>query len=514
MTQTVEGAAAAPSTPAPAFGTGREQTTDLGPFVLGDGTRLPGLVVAWRHDGPPPGAAPQVVVVHALTGSADAAGDWWEPLIGPGRALDTRRVGVIGANLLGGRYGSTGPTAIDPRTGRAYGADFPAVSTRDQARAQWILLDALGIAEVALVVGGSLGGMVALEVALVRPDAVRHVMPIAAPAATGPMAVAWNHIQVELIERLGDDGLALARELAMTTYRSETDFDERFGRSTEPDGRPSIVNYLDYQGAKLVDRFDGDTYRILAGAMDRHDIGRCNDMVIGRRLDSLAHFLYCPAMLGHRFIRLRWYHNIHLIPERLFVAICDRYEARLLAVGDGGAEGDAEIAAGRTTYYDSDEEFEAAIRGRVRDRGGDWPSVPTAVAREWDNPDDAVYDVDTGEHLSEAERKAGWRPGGVQQLAANSQKSLLYAIMHRGGVETHKDPGKDVWVFDVTARRRVQQFVLKKEASSIQLSSDAQPLLYSIFIEGTDLDVYDAASGKLLRSVDHIGTSPTIMVTP
>jgi methylamine dehydrogenase heavy chain len=115
---------------------------------------------------------------------------------------------------------------------------------------------------------------------------------------------------------------------------------------------------------------------------------------------------------------------------------------------------------------------------------------------------------------SETERKAGWRPGGVQQLAVNSQKSLLYAIMHRGGAETHKDPGKDVWVFDVSARQRVQQFALKKLASSIQLSSDAQPLLYSIFIDGTDLDIYDAASGKLLRSVDHIGTSPTLLVAP
>jgi homoserine O-acetyltransferase len=273
MTQTGGGVAAAPPTVPPAFGSGRVETTALGPFVLGDGTRLPELVVAWRHDGPPPGQAPQVIVVHALTGSADAAGDWWEPLIGPGRALDTDRVGVLGANLLGGRYGSTGPTTIDPRTRRAFGHAFPLVSTRDQARVHWALLDALGITEIALVVGGSLGGMVALEVALVRPTAVRHVIPIAAPAATGPMAVAWNHIQVELIERLGDDGLALARELAMTTYRSETDFDERFGRSIEPDGRPSIVSYLDYQGAKLVDRFDGDTYRILAGAMDRHDIG-------------------------------------------------------------------------------------------------------------------------------------------------------------------------------------------------------------------------------------------------
>ena len=92
--------------------------------------------------------------------------------------------------------------------------------------------------------------MVALEVALARPAAVRHVMPIAAPAATGPMAVAWNHLQVELIDRLGLDGLALARQLAMTTYRSEADFDERFGRDVEPDGRPSIVSYLDHQGAQ------------------------------------------------------------------------------------------------------------------------------------------------------------------------------------------------------------------------------------------------------------------------
>jgi methylamine dehydrogenase heavy chain len=115
---------------------------------------------------------------------------------------------------------------------------------------------------------------------------------------------------------------------------------------------------------------------------------------------------------------------------------------------------------------------------------------------------------------SDAERKAGWRPGGLQQLAVNPQKSRLYAIMHRGGVETHKDPGKDVWVFDVSTRQRVQQIALKNLATSIQLSSDAQPLLYSISLDRTDLDIYDAASGKLLRSVDHVGTTPTVMVTP
>ena len=256
----------------PPTGTGRLESIGLGPFELHDGTELPGLTVSYRHDGPAPGTAPQVLVIHALTGSADAAGDWWEPLIGPGRALDTDRIGVLAANLLGGRYGTTGPTSLDARTGRPYGATFPDVSTRDQALAQWRLLDALGIERLDLVVGGSLGGMVALEVALERPRAVRTVMPIAAPAATGAMAVAWNHLQIELIDRLGVDGLALARELAMTTYRSEADFEERFGRRFESDGRPSIVSYLDYQGKKLTDRFDPATYRTLTGAMDRHDI--------------------------------------------------------------------------------------------------------------------------------------------------------------------------------------------------------------------------------------------------
>lgn len=115
---------------------------------------------------------------------------------------------------------------------------------------------------------------------------------------------------------------------------------------------------------------------------------------------------------------------------------------------------------------------------------------------------------------SDAERKAGWRPGGVQPLAIDTAKSRLYAIMHQGGIATHKDPGKDVWVFDVAARTRVQQFALKNLASAIQLSSDAHPLMYSIFIDSSDLDIYDASSGRLLRSVDHIGTSPTVMVTP
>ena len=114
---------------------------------------------------------------------------------------------------------------------------------------------------------------------------------------------------------------------------------------------------------------------------------------------------------------------------------------------------------------------------------------------------------------SDAERKAGWRPGGAQQLAVYAGKSRLYAIMHRGGLETHKEPGKDVWVYDVTTKQRVRQIPLKSLASSIQLSNDAQPLFYSLFSDDPNLDIYDA-DGKWLRTVAHVGTSPILMVTP
>ena len=263
-----------------------QQVAELGPFAPELGGAIESLVLAYRHDGPGPDA-PQALVIHALTGSADAAGDWWAPLIGPGLALDTDRVGVLCANLLGGRYGSTGPTSVDPATGAPYGASFPEVTARDEARTLWLLADSLGIERFALVTGGSLGGMVALEVALERPDRVDHVAPIAAPAATTGLALAWNHIQLELIERLGVDGLAIARQLAMTTYRSEADFAGRFGRDQEADGRFSVSSYLDHQGQKLVDRFDPDTYRILARVMDLHDIGRDRGGIV-RALSSLA----------------------------------------------------------------------------------------------------------------------------------------------------------------------------------------------------------------------------------
>ena len=114
---------------------------------------------------------------------------------------------------------------------------------------------------------------------------------------------------------------------------------------------------------------------------------------------------------------------------------------------------------------------------------------------------------------TEAERKQGWRPGGLQQMAVDSH-AHLYAIMHRGGPETHKDPGKDVWVYDIATHKRVQQIALGNLASSIQLTTDDKPLLFSVSIDKPGLDIYDAADGRLLRSVAEVGTTPTLLVTP
>ncbi|MEO6578460.1 MAG: alpha/beta fold hydrolase [Candidatus Limnocylindria bacterium] len=231
----------------------REPPLRLGPFRTEAGVTLPDLRAAFRRDGPASDSA--VLVVHALTGSADAAGDWWSPLIGPGLALDTDERQVICINLLGSCYGTTGPRDIE---------DFPPITPRDMARAQWAALDALGIERLNLVLGGSLGGMVSLEVALERAAAVDAVMPIAAPAVIGNLAAGWNHIQLQLLALDRDRGLELARQLAMTTYRSEVDFDLREG----------IGAYLEHQGLKLRQRFDAESYAALAGAMNAQDVGR------------------------------------------------------------------------------------------------------------------------------------------------------------------------------------------------------------------------------------------------
>ena len=223
-----------------------------------------------------------ILVFHALTGSADV-GAWWGPLVGPGRALDTTRHAVVSANLLGSCYGSTSPIPWQ----REHGRPFPRLSSLDLARAHVPLLAHLGVRRLALVTGGSLGGMVTLQWGRVTPVPVDQLVVFAAPAATSAQAIAWNAAQRMAIEadpawRGGrypegagpTGGLAAARAIAMITYRSAAEFAERFGRgSTRAEGRFDADHYLRRQGDKLVARFDAASYVALMDAMDLHDVG-------------------------------------------------------------------------------------------------------------------------------------------------------------------------------------------------------------------------------------------------
>jgi len=226
------------------------------------------------------------LVFHALTGSADVD-SWWGPVIGPGRALDTLQRPVIAANLLGSCYGSSGPSAVAD-------GSFPPLTTVDLARAHQPLLEHLGVEQLGTVTGGSLGGMVALEWGRISPVPIERLVVFAAPARTSAQAIAWNAAQRLAIEadpawaggRYPADhgptgGLAAARAIAMITYRSIVEFEERFGRrrSRNP-GLFDVEYYLRRHGEKLVARFDARTYVALMRAMDSHDVG---DLTIAGR---------------------------------------------------------------------------------------------------------------------------------------------------------------------------------------------------------------------------------------
>ena len=208
-----------------------------------------------------------VVVFHALTGSADAVGDWWRDVVGPGRAIDTNHYAVLCTNLLGSCYGTTGPS--DPAR-----RPFPDVTTRDMARLVGELVQWLEVPSVALTTGGSLGGMVAMEFAATYPTLACNTVVLAAPAEHPASAIAWSHIQRRTIAVAGDEGLAIARMIAMMTYRTAGELADRFGRGEHEDGGFAVARYLSRQGEKLRARFDAHTYLTLLAAMDSHDVGR------------------------------------------------------------------------------------------------------------------------------------------------------------------------------------------------------------------------------------------------
>lgn len=266
-----------------------------GPFALESGRVLPGLDIAYRTWGRlSPAGDNAVVVCHALTGSADAD-QWWAPLFGPGRSLDPDRYFIVCSNVLGGCYGSTGPASPGP-DGRPWGARFPRITVRDQVQAQIALADALGIRRIRFVIGGSMGGLQALEWALLDPGRVEAVVSIAASGRHSPWCLAWSEAQrlaLAADPKYRDGhydpadpptaGLAAARAIAMATYRSPQSLEKRFGRACGADifgeGAEAprdfaVRGWLRRHGRALVERFDANSYVALLDAMDSHDLAR------------------------------------------------------------------------------------------------------------------------------------------------------------------------------------------------------------------------------------------------
>lgn len=275
------------------------QFLDIGTLDLDEGTSLP-VTLAYRTWGQLNAARDNAVVVcHSLTGDADAA-TWWAPLIGSGKALDPERHFIVCANLIGSCYGSTGPVSARPDSEKAWQADFPDISVRDNVRAQQRLLRQLGVARVEMTIGGSLGGMLALEWAVLDPT-VRRVVLVATSHAHSAWCIAWSEAQRQAItadpdwqggfyapDRPPAAGLAAARMMAMLSYRNPASFEERFGRTLQPaqPGIPTdnaigavekplfaVQSYLHYQGSKLVERFDANSYIRLTRMANTHDVG-------------------------------------------------------------------------------------------------------------------------------------------------------------------------------------------------------------------------------------------------
>ncbi len=265
-----------------------------------------------------------ILVCHALSGDAHAAGfaktppeestrdgfgaedrdgssgrglGWWDGMIGPGKAFDTDRYFVVSTNLLGGCGGTTGPSSVDPATGRPYGSDFPVITVADMVRTERAFLDELGIERLAAVAGGSLGGMQAFEWAILYPDQVDAIVAIASTHAIQPQGVAWNAIARNAITadpdwqgghyydtgRRPDGGMGIARMVGHITYLSAQGLGDKFGRRlqfaddirftlTEPEFE--VESYLRHQAETFVRRFDANTYLYTSRALTYFDLAR------------------------------------------------------------------------------------------------------------------------------------------------------------------------------------------------------------------------------------------------
>jgi homoserine O-acetyltransferase len=258
-----------------------------GRFALESGEFLEDVRIAYRTWGDTANATEHAVLIcHALTGSADVEA-WWPNMIGAGKAFDPEHDFIVCANILGSCYGTTGPASLKPGLGTRYRADFPHVSVRDMVTLECELLDHLGIEQLELVCGPSLGGMQALEWAHMYPERVRSIVPIGVGGRHSAWCIGVSEAQRAAIAAdpnwndgyysdaaTPDKGLAAARMMAVCTYRSWQSFDERFGRDTCSEGDYEVQSYLRHQGDKINTRFDANTYVTLTHAMHTHDLAR------------------------------------------------------------------------------------------------------------------------------------------------------------------------------------------------------------------------------------------------
>jgi homoserine O-acetyltransferase len=247
-----------------------------------------------------------VLILHALSGNAHAAGyhhpgerqpGWWDIMIGPGKAFDTREYFVICSNVIGGCKGSTGPSSVNPQTGRPYGLSFPMVTIRDMVNTQKVLIDHLGIEQLLCVVGGSMGGMQVLQWVVSYPDRVRLAIPIATTSKLSAQAIAFDEVGRQAIQSdphwKGGDyygkpvprrGLGIARMIGHITYLSERSMHQKFGRKLQDKTEYGynfltdfqVESYLQYKGDSFVNRFDANSYLYISKAMDYFDLAQAN----------------------------------------------------------------------------------------------------------------------------------------------------------------------------------------------------------------------------------------------
>ena len=292
-------------------------------LTLDSGARLEGLEVAYRTFGAlNADRSNAVLVCHALTGDQHAAGKhpvsgkdgWWSRLIGPGLPLDPDKHFIICSNVIGGCMGSSGPSSINPATGEVWGLTFPVITIADMVRAQALLIDHLGIDTLFAVVGGSMGGMQALQWAADYPSRLFAAVIVASASRHSAQNIAFHEVGRQAIMadpdwRGGDyaaarkkpeKGLAVARMAAHITYLSEAALQRKFGRELQRDGLSwgfdadfQVESYLRHQGASFVDRFDANSYLYITRAMDYFDLAQAHDGVLARAFTPARDVRFC-----------------------------------------------------------------------------------------------------------------------------------------------------------------------------------------------------------------------------